>query len=165
MFAWVRAHQKWPGDKCFRLRKWKFWEPQFFSTFDNTLLTNLFISFLSVFISLIELKTFLYITTYLFLFLTYLFLSIYCIFVEGNLQTAACEENFIFYSHYKKANSPVILNFYFNYFYFKPSIKMKQNKIITFLVPFKSNLQLFQLILSCFWHLWLTFQEDCLQKK
>ena len=142
MFAWVRAHQKWPGDKCFRLRKWKFWEPQFFSTFDNTLLTNLFISFLSVFISLIELKTFLYIT-YLFLFLTYLFLSI----------------------HYKKANSPVILNFYFNCFYFKPSIKMKQNKIITFLVPFKSNLQLFQLILSCFWHLWLTFQEDCLQKK
>ena len=42
--------------------------------FDIPLLNNLFISSLDLFISLIELKTFLNLITYLFLFLTDLFL-------------------------------------------------------------------------------------------
>ena len=65
--ALVGAPQNWPGDKFFKTRKSKFWErlnsnnTQITSQYANILhyhlLNNLFISFLNLFISIIELKT------------------------------------------------------------------------------------------------------------
>ena len=68
--------KSWSGDKFFQPRKSKFWELLIsnLQIFSIPLLNNLLISFLNLFISLIELKTFLNN-----LFISFLYLFIYLI--------------------------------------------------------------------------------------